>query len=169
MTDQEITRQLAEKVMGWTYWSGEKDYDGPPGVTIFTDWSLEIPINGVDVYADGSDNLTSSFDPLNKIADAWLVVEKMAEHGFLWEGYRSAERDYNNSAFYCSYGPCFRHNHMDDRRGHGTEVTGMDSMYKAIALSALGALGVAVPIPCRICGEVHQMGRVNCETAILRG
>ena len=84
MTDHELVRLLAERVLGWQYWDGQQDYDGF-AVAIFTDWSGQVPMVGVDLYQGGSDDVTGHWDPLHNIADAWMLVDTLVGQGLLVE------------------------------------------------------------------------------------
>jgi hypothetical protein len=67
MTEQQIIETLATKVMGWKRDTSEY-FDGGEWVSVRT-WSYE---NGK--YAAGS-----GWNPLQNIADAWMIVQKMAK------------------------------------------------------------------------------------------
>ena len=67
MTDEEITRQLAEKVMDGDYrfWNNDTKvwFD-----QCFNTWKIE----------------SEDFEPLTNISHAWMVVERMREKGYTY-------------------------------------------------------------------------------------
>jgi hypothetical protein len=68
MTDPELTRLLAEKVMGW-------HLDGRGRLWLDRDGKYARD-NGLGIEGGRGD-----FEPLGSIEDAWLVQEKVAERG----------------------------------------------------------------------------------------
>lgn len=82
MSDSEIVRTLAEKVMGWRVeeWLGRviahNDAAGPDDVNCRHLWS--IPQSSGIRY----DALHLTWNPLSSISDAFMVVEKMREREF---------------------------------------------------------------------------------------
>ena len=87
---------LATAVMGWRYWDGQSDYDGPP-VTVFTDWGID-DLKSVSVYEDGSDDVTRQWNPYESDADAMGLLDALAE-----KGARRIEvgKRKGNSCWYC--------------------------------------------------------------------
>lgn len=75
MTDREMIIAAAEKILGWNYWDGLADYD-ITGRTYFTDWGFD-DLKRVDVYENGSEDVTRQFDPLGRIQDAFMLVDAL--------------------------------------------------------------------------------------------
>jgi hypothetical protein len=67
---------ICTKVMGWHHWVNTHiDYDGPhPAFAVWDIHSEKYPT--ASVYEDEiSGDVTFYFNPFERIADAWLVVE----------------------------------------------------------------------------------------------
>jgi hypothetical protein len=80
---RDMLRVICGRLFEWTYWDGGADFDNNEKLTMFTDWGeLNPPMQGVDVYADGSDDVTYRFNPFNEWADAGKILEAMRARGF---------------------------------------------------------------------------------------
>ena len=75
-----IDKQIAEKVMGWKYFS-HQDYACDTGA-ILPFVSDDCGERSLCVFTQVSPYESSKFNPSINIADAWLVVEKMRELGY---------------------------------------------------------------------------------------
>lgn len=71
---RELDALIAEKVMGWTRWDGDADWDGPDDVTFFS-----VDEHYLAVYGPGSEEPSQYIAFSTDIADAWLVVEKFKQ------------------------------------------------------------------------------------------
>jgi len=73
----DLNRRCAE-AMGWHEWTGEDDYSGP--LPMFRDWD-EGGMLAVYTNEETGD-VEFYWNPAERIADAWVLVEKMRENGW---------------------------------------------------------------------------------------
>lgn len=76
MTDKELCIDLAKGLMGWDFWDC---MEPAPGFPMFADWNE----GRLAVYEDEiSGDVTRYWAPLEKIEDAWEVLEKVSTLSF---------------------------------------------------------------------------------------
>ena len=119
MTDEELTRQLAERVMGWrtSFWvKCDSAF-----------WDTEGLVN-YWIYNDRPVMQVMDFKPLTNIVHAWMVVERMREKGYTFSiSGTSKEKDKPFEVGFWNY--------------IKTQQTGYDkSICRAIGLAALAAV-----------------------------
>lgn len=82
MTDQEIVRAAAERIMGWRYWrfeeNGPSRFDG--SFPVFSQWNHSPDVATCFVH-HAEDESDRWWNPLTSIADAWMLVEKLRDQG----------------------------------------------------------------------------------------
>ena len=127
---RELNRRIAREVMGWLEWTGDGDWTPPVGQEKATMFTAAFPWDeSVSVYEDGEEQMTFYFEPSRKIADAWLVVEKMREQGYSVD----INTTISNKGWYVV---------LSDDDGHEGDEGGT-SLPLAICKAALAAAGAA--------------------------
>lgn len=103
------------------------DIDKRIAVEVMGRTVIDVPDDGYYIVKENNWRYPQdSFEPSTNIADAWLVVEKMRELGYWWEGY------YSNEGHFIMF-------YNETANGESLPV---ESMPMAICLAALQALGV---------------------------
>ena len=72
LTDKELCIDLAKDLMGWDFWDA---MEPPPGFPMFADWDRDE----LALYEDAdTGDVTRWWAPLERIEDAWEVLEKVS-------------------------------------------------------------------------------------------
>lgn len=122
MTDEELVRACAEKVMGW--------YLSPRGFFWLDDSEKEVAC-----APDYEDERFPTFNPLNDDRDVCAVLDKMAEKGWAGAFGWHTEESPADERFYGEFA-------KSDSEGYRSGMHSASDRRRAVVIAALKAVGV---------------------------